>query len=160
MLFLKGLSLGVYYRLRRMKKALKNWRKFGIIIFGSLFIATTLMPFHAVADDLRVEIYQGNLAISSFTTDVGNTKQLTAKAFVGSAEVTDTVSFIWSIDGKYPASQVGSITQAGLYTAGSTAGFYSGAIKLTGTMNGKSDLDVVSVTINTPTTPVIPPVIV
>ena len=158
MLFLKGLSLGIYYRLRRMNKAFKNWRKFGIVIFGSLFVATTLFPLHVVADDLRVEIYQGNLAVSSLTIDSGSTKQFAARAFVGTTEVTDTVDFIWSLDGKYPASQVGSITQTGLYTSGSTAGFYSGALKLTGTLNGKSDLDLVSVTINTTTPPVIPPI--
>ncbi|HAR54967.1 TPA: hypothetical protein DCR79_01625, partial [Patescibacteria group bacterium] len=57
--------------------------------------------------------------------------------------------FIWSLDGKYPASQVGSITQTGLYTAGTKAGFYSGALKLVGSFAGKSLLDTVSVTINT-----------
>ena len=87
MLFLKGLSLGIYYRLRRMNKAFKNWRKFGIVIFGSLFVATTLFPLHVVADDLRVEIYQGNLAVSSLTIDSDNTKQFAARAFVGTTEV-------------------------------------------------------------------------
>ncbi|MFH1088358.1 MAG: hypothetical protein V1719_00775 [Patescibacteria group bacterium] len=156
MLFLKGLSLGIYYRLRRMNKALKNWRKFGIIIFGSLFVAATLMPFNAVADDLRVEIYQGSLPISSFTTDAGSTKQFTARAFVGATEVTDSVSFRWGIDGKYIPSQVGSITQTGLFTAGTKAGSYPSAIGLTGTLDGKSDIDLVGVTINTST--VIPPI--
>ncbi|MBU1092696.1 hypothetical protein KJ836_03445, partial [Patescibacteria group bacterium] len=49
MLFMKGLGLGIYYRLRRMKKALRNWRKFGVIIFGSMFLLTNLLaPMHLV----------------------------------------------------------------------------------------------------------------
>ncbi|MBU1092486.1 DUF11 domain-containing protein, partial [Patescibacteria group bacterium] len=98
----------------------------------------------------RVEILDTqNLALSSFTINNGVTKQFRAKAYnQANQDITGQTSFIWSIDGKYPASKVGSITQNGLYTAGSTAGFYSDAIKLVGSFANKSLLDTVSVTIN------------
>jgi uncharacterized repeat protein (TIGR01451 family) len=151
------IGLGIYYRLRRMKKALKNWRKFGVIIFGSILVASTLMPAGALADDLRVEIYKGDNAISSLTIDAGTNQQFTARAFVGSEEVTTSTAFTWSMSGSWTAAQVGSVTQSGLYTAGSQAGIHSGALRLVGTYSGKSDLDTVSVYINvgSPQTPVL-----
>jgi len=148
MKFIKGLGLGIYYRLRRMNKALRNWRRFGVIIVGGIFLAVSVLPYTAAADDLRVEIYKNGQALSSLTINAGASSQFAARAFFGPAEVTSTTQFLWFLDGKYPSLQVGTISQAGLYTAGTKAGFYSGAIKLVGTFDGKSDLDTVSVTIN------------
>ncbi|MBU2464621.1 MAG: PKD domain-containing protein [Candidatus Edwardsbacteria bacterium] len=50
--FFKVLSRGVYYRIRRVAKALKNWRKFGVIMFGSMFLATIALPGTLLAQDL------------------------------------------------------------------------------------------------------------
>jgi len=155
--FLKTLGLKTYYSVRRIGKALRNWRKFGVIIFGSLFVASTFMPFSISADDLRVEITKNNLNLSSLSVDMGDVVQFSAKAFLGVQEITSDTSFVWSTNGLFKSTDVGFITQSGLYTAGETADFYSGAIRLVGTYDGKSDLDTVSVTINsvTPPSPVI-----
>ena len=146
--FLKTLGLKTYYSVRRIGKALRNWRKFGVIIFGSLFVASTFMPASIFADDLRVEIYQNGLSLSSFSIDEGDFVQFSAKAYLGDQDVTSQTAFVWSINGLFKSTDVGVITQSGLYTTGETAGFYSAAVRLVGTYNSKSDLDTVSVTIN------------
>ncbi|MFA5966922.1 MAG: hypothetical protein WC805_00180, partial [Patescibacteria group bacterium] len=139
MLFIKGLGLSIYYRLRRMSKALKNWRKFGVIMFGGIFLAASMFPYMVVptaiaADSLRVEIVDANgLAISSFGIEPGKTKQFTARSYdQNNQDITNKTSFLWSIDGKYSTSQVGNVTQTGLFTSGPKAGLYSGALRLLG----------------------------
>lgn len=147
---LKTLGLGMYYRMRRIGKAMKNWKKFGVVIFGSMFLAGSMFPglSHA-AEVLRVEIYRNNQAISSLIVDANSQTQFTVKAFLGTTDVTSSTNFVWAIDGKYQISDVGSINSAGLYKAGNTDGFYSGAVRVMGVYSGGgSDSDSVSITIN------------
>jgi hypothetical protein len=99
----------------------------------------------------RVEIVDANgLAISSFGIEPGKTKQFTARSYdQNNQDITNKTSFLWSIDGKYSTSQVGNVTQTGLFTSGPKAGLYSGALRLLGDFAGKALLDTVTVNINT-----------
>ena len=153
--FLKTLGLGMYYRARRISKAFKNWKKFGVVIFGSMFLAGSMFPgLSQAADALRVEVYRNNQAISGLIVDAGSSTQFTAKAFLGTQDVTGSTNFIWAINGQYQISDIGTISTAGLYHAGNTDGFYSGAIQLMGIYSGGGqDSDSISITIN----PVTPP---
>ncbi len=92
MSFLKTLGTGMYYRVRRIAKALKNWRKFGVIIFGSLFVATNLFGVQ-MADaqgSFHVSLSPTNSAIT-----LGQSKMFTAQAFNGVTNVTSTTTFAW-----------------------------------------------------------------
>ncbi|MBU1082915.1 hypothetical protein KKE14_00525, partial [Patescibacteria group bacterium] len=80
--FLKTIGKRTYYQVRRMKKALKNWRKFGVIIFGSLFVfgnvVTPFMPAQsAIAAGKLTYLY---ISPSTLTAKEGKSYQFTYRA--------------------------------------------------------------------------------
>jgi len=98
--FFKTLGLGVYYRLRRISKAVKNWKRFGVVIFGALMLAANVLPMQtlrvqaASTDFLRVTLPMG-----SSTIQVGETEDYTIVQNVklnGVAVTPDTVK--WYVD--------------------------------------------------------------
>ncbi len=93
MSFLKTLGTGIYYRIRRIKKALRNWRKFGVIIFGSMFVAANLFGVQ-MADaqgSFHVALAPTNSAIT-----LGQSKLFTAQSFNGVTNVTSATTFAWT----------------------------------------------------------------
>ncbi len=120
MSFLKTLGTGVYYRVRRIAKALKNWRKFGVIIFGSLFVVANLFGVQ-MADaqsSFHISLSPTNSAIT-----LGQSKLYTAQAFNGITNVTSATTFAWtaSKDGHTVDTASGATwnftpTEVGVYT--------------------------------------------
>ena len=91
MSFLKTLGLGAYYRIRRVTKALRNWRKFGVIIFGSLFVAASLMPLQLMAQGefLRVVV-----SPTTSTIDLGESESFHVTVKLnGSPTTPDTIKW-------------------------------------------------------------------
>lgn len=118
--FLKVLGTGVYYRIRRIKKALRNWRKFGVIIFGSLFLAGSL--FGAQMADAQGSFHVSLVPTNSAIT-LGQSKLYTAQAFNGVINVTSETSFAWtaSKSGQTVAQSTGTTwnftpSEVGVYT--------------------------------------------
>ncbi|OGB74132.1 hypothetical protein A2V68_02255 [candidate division Kazan bacterium RBG_13_50_9] len=121
----KTFGLRTYYQVRRIGKALRNWRKFGVIIFGSLFIATAIgAPMGVGADQILTAV---TIKPASAIVKEGTTKQFSAKAYDQYGEVISSgVSYSWSVT----TAAAGTISSGtGLLTAG-TAGQYTNAIKL------------------------------
>lgn len=126
MLFVKGLGLGIYYRLRRMNKAFKNWRKFGVIIFGSIFLLSNLIaPMHLVDEATASGLTYLYIDPSTLSIEQGKTYQLSYRAEDQNHQPI-TITPDWSMS-KITA---GSVTSTGLFTACSTPGTYNNAIKL------------------------------
>ncbi|MFH0905495.1 MAG: hypothetical protein V1826_02135 [bacterium] len=125
--FFKTIGLGVYYRVRRMSKALKNWRKFGVIIFGGLLIAMNfggLMPVKSVDADVPKLTY---LYIEPSTLSIIEGQSYTVKAKAYDQNWAPmTVTPTWSMN----KTLAGSITSGGVFTASHTLGTYTNAIKL------------------------------
>lgn len=156
MSFLKTLGLGAFYRARRITKAVKNWRKFGVILFGSLFLASTVMPNLALADT-NVEV---TISPTSSEITLGSTKQFSGQVHSGVVNVTSESNISWtaSLSGQTVATANGATfnfapTQAGTYIirAGAT---YNG---LTGTLREPATLLVRDAGDNTPYTVSITP---
>ena len=116
-------GLSAYYRFRRMSKAFRNWKRFGVIVFGSLFLASNIMaPIVANASADLTYLYIDPAAIS---VKAGQTYQFTAKAFDGSwspVQITPT----WSV----VKTDAGTISSTGLFTASNVTGTYNAAVKL------------------------------
>ena len=120
MSFLKTLGTGMYYRIRRMKKALRNWRKFGVIIFGSMFVAANLFGVQ-MADaqgSFHVSLVPTNSAIT-----LGQSKLFTAQAYNGVTNVTSATTFAWTASrgGQTVAQSAGTTwnftpAEVGVYT--------------------------------------------
>jgi len=128
MQFIKGLGLGIYYRLRRMNKALKNWRKFGVIIFGSIFlIGSVLAPLQAVGQAEAEGLKLTYLYIDPSTVSVGQGKTY---QFQYRAEDQNHQTIAVTPNWSMANSAAGAITSAGLFTASQTPGTYVNAIKL------------------------------
>jgi uncharacterized repeat protein (TIGR01451 family) len=98
----------------------------------------------------RVDIVNSaGTSVSSFSIDPNQNRQLYPKAYdTEGNDITSITSFVWNIDSDYNSTEVGTISQSGLYSAGNRAGYYSGAIRLSGSYNGKTLTDTASVTIN------------
>jgi len=81
MKMLRKFALSLYYRLRRAKKAFRNWRKFGVIIFGSIFLfSNSGLALSALA------VGQGNLEYvsirpTSVSLQVGEIYQFSGYAY-------------------------------------------------------------------------------
>ena len=97
----------------------------------------------------KIEIVDGDgVALNSFEIDEEDNKQFSAKAYdTDGKDITSNTDFTWSINSQYNPVDVGYVTQTGLYTAGTTADFYLGAIRLMGSYNNRTGSDAVSVTI-------------
>ena len=123
------IGLGIYYRIRRMKKALKNWRKFGVIIFGSILVATGtgFAPANLVsgadADPKLTYLYTDPTTLS---VKQGGSFTFSYKAYDQNWKAM-TITPAWSMN----KAAAGSITSAGVFTASTTIGTYTNAIKLT-----------------------------
>jgi len=123
---LKTLGLGMYYRLRRIVKAVKNWKKFGVIIFGSILLATGTGNLPA-----RVADATGNLSYlyvdpAAISVEAGQNYQFSYRAYDGDWQPL-TVAATWSMN----QPQAGSIDANGKFTAGTATGTYNNAVKLT-----------------------------
>lgn len=98
--FLKTLGLGVYYRLRRISKAVKNWKKFGVVIFGALFLATSMVPGATLqAQAASTDVLRVTIPVGQATITVGQTEDYTIVNNVklnGVAVQPDTVK--WYVD--------------------------------------------------------------
>ncbi len=95
---IKTFGNGLYFRMRRLKKAFRNWKKFGVVIFGSMFLASSLVPGLALAQtpDTRLyEVYLTPQASNSIT--VGQSKDYHAQAFLGLDDVTAQSTFTWVV---------------------------------------------------------------
>lgn len=117
---LKTLGLGMYYRVRRISKAFKNWKKFGVIIFGSLFLAgnVSVLQLADAAGSLHMSIYPTNSTIT-----LGSDKLYTAQVYNGITNITPDASVTWlASDATHTvatgtgASWVFRPTAAGTYT--------------------------------------------
>ncbi|MFA5270297.1 MAG: PKD domain-containing protein [Patescibacteria group bacterium] len=143
-----------------MRKALKNWRKFGVIIFGSILVASTLMPQIIGADDFRVSITDADgRNLESFAIAAGNTRTIKVTAYKGTKDVTSDTTFLWSTNASYKPSELGKISSTGgtqiTYTAGTgkagstTATTYSAAITVTGNYGTDAPkFDAVGISVN------------
>ncbi|MFA5009904.1 MAG: hypothetical protein WC553_01560 [Patescibacteria group bacterium] len=88
---LKTLGLGMYYRVRRISKAFKNWKRFGVVIFGSLFIASSLLPsLVSATGSLTMAIYPTNSTVT-----LGSDKVYTAQVFNGITNITANAQVTW-----------------------------------------------------------------
>ncbi|MFH0912133.1 MAG: hypothetical protein V1807_00525 [Patescibacteria group bacterium] len=126
MFYIKGIGLGIYYRLRRMRKAFKNWRKFGVIIFGSIFLLANLAaPLHLTDEALAGSVAYLYIDPSTLSVAQGKSYQMNYRAEDQDHNQID-ITPEWSVNNPV----VGNITSAGLFTAGSTPGTYTNAIKL------------------------------
>lgn len=128
--FLKKIGMGAFYRARRITKAVRNWRKFGVIVFGSLYLAANLLPVQtfAAATDL------GSVMISpaSTTVQMGQPKQFTAKAYAeNGTPINSGVTYNWFST----SGNIGTVNSSGLYTP-KTVG--TGNVSVTATMGNKS----------------------
>lgn len=134
---LKAIGLGAFYRARRITKAVKNWRKFGVIVFGSMFLAANVLPVQAAATDLASVM----ISPASTTVSVGTPKQFTAQAYTAAgAPMTSGVTYNWFTTN----GNVGTVSNTGLYTA-KTAG--AGTVSVTATAGGKSFSKTVNFTV-------------
>jgi len=123
--------------------------RFGILFVSALVLLSLSCGGGGARKLMRVEIYFDGQATDSVTTNAGTQMQFTAKAFDSNGvEVTGDAAFIWSMNSAYAAADVGTISADGLFTAGATAGNYFQAIKLSGSSDGATDLDEVSLIIN------------
>lgn len=123
---LKTFGLRSYYQMRRIAKALKNWRRFGVVIFGGLFLATTMIvPTGSTAGTI---LTMAQISPSQVIMDQGETKQFSATSYDQYGNKIDSgVDYTWSVVN----ATAGSISATGLFSAGSTAGQYDNAVKLT-----------------------------
>lgn len=123
--WLRTIGLRTYYQIRRIKKALRNWRKFGVIMFGSIFLATIMTA--PVGESAGQILTMVTIKPSATILEEGNTKQFRATAYdqYGETIVSD-VDYEWRV----MDSKAGSIGSSGLFTAGSTPGRYNDAIRL------------------------------
>lgn len=150
--FLKILGMGMYYRIRRIKKALRNWRKFGVIIFGSLFLAGSLFGVQ-MADaqgSFHVSLSPTNSAIT-----LGQSKLYTAQAFNGITNVTSATTFAWTASkaGQTVAQSAGTTwnftpAEIGVYTMNVRGTHSGGDIAFADTLG--------TLTVTTPPTPPTP----
>jgi len=146
---LKTLGLGMYYRLRRIVKAVKNWKKFGVIIFGSMFLAGSLfgMQMADAQGSFHVSLSPTNSAIT-----LGQSKLFTAQAFNGIDNVTSATSFAWTASkgGQTIAQSTGTTwnftpTAVGVYTMNVRGTHANGEIAFADTPG--------TLTVSTPPTP-------
>ena len=123
---LKTFGLRSYYQMRRIAKALKNWRRFGVVIFGGLFLATTMIvPTGSTAGTI---LTMAQISPSQVIMDQGETKQFSATSYDQYGNpINSGVSYTWNVVNP----TAGSISATGLFTSGSTAGQYDDAVKLT-----------------------------
>ncbi len=111
----KSIGLSAFYRVRRISKAFKNWKKFGVVMFGSLFVASTfissspLNPAFAAGGLNSVSIEPSSINLS-----VGGTRQLNAVARDASgAKIESGVTYTWSVSDPTAAN----VSQTGMFTA-------------------------------------------
>ena len=127
MYFLKTVGLRTYYSARRISKALRNWRKFGIIIFGSFIVAATsglpLIDAYQVQAVPKLTYLYINPSTAS--VEEGGSQQFTYRA-----EDQDhnpiKVRSSWSMN----KSDAGTINSSGNFTASNIPGTYTNAVKL------------------------------
>ncbi|MBU1083276.1 hypothetical protein KKE14_02460, partial [Patescibacteria group bacterium] len=142
--FTAGHNIGTYNNVVKLTATSPNG---ALEVYARVIVTKGDTP---VATLFRVEIIDNvGSSISSFSIDPNYSKQLYPRAYDTSGnDITSVTSFVWSIESGYNSTEVGTITQSGLYSAGNRAGYYANAIKLSGSYNGKTITDAVSVTIN------------
>ena len=136
------IGLGIYYRIRRMNKALKNWRKFGVIMFGGLMLTAMSGVGTGITSDQILTTTQ--VAPSGVILAQNATKQFSASSMDQTGQpITSGVTYTW----KVMNNAAGSISGTGLFTAGQTAGEYTNAIKLTAVKGGSTKYSYATVTV-------------
>ncbi|MEA1909893.1 MAG: hypothetical protein U9M89_02650 [Patescibacteria group bacterium] len=115
----------VYYRLRRIKKAMRNWKKFGVIIFGSIFLLANLIPASQLADAATPKLTYLYTNPATLSIEEGKSYQF---HYIAEDQNHNpiTVTPSWTM-AKIAA---GSITQDGVFTASNSIGTYTNAVKL------------------------------
>ncbi len=123
--------LSWFFRCRRWYKALRNWRRFGVLTFGSLLIAAPIFAPLSVSAQVN-RLHYLRVSPASAEVEAGQTQSFTVTAYneTGSPILDGSVSFIWSV--RASQSAAGTINQSGLFTAGVTPGDYPSAIKVEG----------------------------
>ncbi|AKM84597.1 MAG: hypothetical protein VE98_C0001G0140 [candidate division Kazan bacterium GW2011_GWA1_50_15] len=93
---LKTVGRRIYFQVRRLKKAMRNWKKFGVIIFGGLVLAMNVLPVaQATADTRLFEVYVG--MTGQHTVAVGTPVGFTAQSYIGADDATTDTSFNWEV---------------------------------------------------------------
>ena len=116
---LKSVGLAAYYRIRRISKAVKNWKKFGVIMFGSLFLASSVLPINVLAQSnnlLRVALVPG-----SSTIELGGSKTFKSEVQYNGSKITPT-TIAWFVDNK---EQTSAYNSANLTLSPELAGEYT-----------------------------------
>ena len=135
---LKTLGLGAYYRMRRISKAMKNWKKFGVIIFGSIVLAAQVAgPVSAQAVNVSAHI---NLEGSTITLGQSETFTLTTKVNGVPQAATSIKWFVGY------AQQTGFDNQTVFTVTPTAAGYYQ--IKAVATIQGVTVNDFATLVVN------------
>lgn len=109
--------MSAYYQMRRISKAFKNWKKFGVIMFGSLFLASNVaaLPVMAAVDSSATyEVYIDTNA--SGAMQVGSSRTFNAQAVLGfgdNSDVTAQSKFNWLAINKATGQIVDTKSQVG-----------------------------------------------